>query len=501
MSFKRQVASGFFWVTLAQLAGRGLSFVTILILAKLLAPSMFGLVGMAGLAIAALQLLQDAGFDAALIQRRDRIDEASYTAFFVTVASGLGIYLVAFLAAPLVGVFFREPAVVPILRTLALIIPISSFARVPYALLSRDLNFRRKITPELLANIIGSSLAIALALSGVGVWSLVWGQLTRSALATIFIWFVTAWRPRLEFNPALAREIFGYGKHIMSSQGLIFLITNVDNAFVGRYAGQTALGYYQFAYNLSNMPATQITSVANHVMFPAFSKLAGEDASQVRARYYLTTLRYISWITIPIAVATILFAREFIVGLYGVTWAPVIVPLQWLAVYGLIRSLAANMGSIFRGLGKPQWLTYIAVWRLITMVLLLYPAIVWNGIVGVSILSVAVAVVDFIISVTLVGRLVVAPWRAYARMLLPTMALALIAGFIAHSAYPHIPLAKTLLRLIAAGGLMCALYAGLAWLTDGQFRETAQRGLGILRRLRAARHETAAASSELPAQR
>ena len=98
-------------------------------------------------------------------------------------------------------------------------------------------------------------------------------------------------------------------------------------------------------------------------------------------------------------------------GLYGITWAPVIVPLQWLAVYGLIRSLAANMGSIFRGLGKPQWLTYIAIWRLITMVLLLYPAIAWNGIVGVSILSVAVAIVDFIIAGDLVGRLVVAPWR------------------------------------------------------------------------------------------
>jgi O-antigen/teichoic acid export membrane protein len=233
-------------------------------------------------------------------------------------------------------------------------------------------------------------------------------------------------------------------------------------------------------------------------MFPAFSKLAGEEAGQVRARYYLTTLRYVSWITIPIAVATILFAREFILGLYGATWAPAIIPLQWLAVYGLIRSLAANMGSIFRGLGKPQWLTYIAVWRLSTMVLLLYPAIAWNGIVGVSILSVAVAVVDFVISATLVGRLVVAPWRAYVRMLLPTMTIALIAGFAADWAYPHIPLAKNLLRLTAAGGLMCMLYVGLAWLTDSQFRETGRRSVTTLRRLQAAQRETAAPEAPAP---
>ena len=78
--------------------------------------------------------------------------------------------------------------------------------------------------------------------------------------------------------------MFQYGKHIVSSQSLIFLITNVDNAIVGRYAGQAALGYYQFAYNISNMPATQITSIVSQVMFPAFSKLAGEDAVQVAAR-------------------------------------------------------------------------------------------------------------------------------------------------------------------------------------------------------------------------
>lgn len=475
MSLKRQVASGFFWVTLAQLASRGLSFVTMLILAKLLTPSIFGLVGMAGLAIAALQYFQDAGFDAALVYRREEVEAASHTAFLVVLASSLVIYLVAVLAAPLVAAFFREEAVTPILRVLALSIPISGLTRVPYTLLSRDLNFRRKIMPELLANVIGSSLAIGLAFNGAGVWSLVWGQLTRAGLATVFVWFVTAWRPQLRFNPRLAREMFHYGKHIVSSQTLIFLITNVDNAVVGRYVGQAALGFYQFAYNLSNTPATQITSIVSQVMFPTFAKLSGVEVGQMRARYYLTTLRYISWITIPTAIAMSFFAPEFIIGLYGTTWAPAIVPLQLLAFYGLIRSLAANMGSIYRAMGKPEWLTYIAIWRLATMLLLLYPAVLWGGIIGVSILSVAVAVVDFAISAILANRLVATPWRAYARLLLPTVAAALIAGVISHWSYPHIPLVKTALRLLFAGALMSVIYGGLIWLTDHELREAARK--------------------------
>lgn len=483
MSLKRQVASGLFWVAFAQLAGRGLSFVTTLILAKLLAPSLFGLVGMAVLAIAALQYFQDVGFDAALIYRRGDIGEATHTAFFTVILTSLLIYGVAAWGAPLVGAFFREPDVVPVLRVLALTVPITSLGRVPYILLSRELDFRRRILPELIANVIGSGAQIGLALTGSGVWSLVWGQITRSVAATVLVWFVTSWRPRLSWRWKLARELFSYGKHIVSSQTLIFLITNVDNAVVGRYAGQAALGFYQFAYNLSNTPATQITSIISQVMFPTFAKLADENAGQTRARYYLTTVRYVTWITVPIAVATILFAPQFIRGLYGDTWAPAILPLQLLAVYGLIRSVAANMGSIFRAMGKPQWLTYIAAWRLVTMLVFLYPVTMRWGIDGVSALSVIVAVIDFGISASLVGRLVDAPWPAYARMLGPTGAAALIAGFAAQWLYPHLPLPKASFNLLAVGVILVALYAVLVWLLDRQFRQTVRNGQEQLWRL------------------
>ena len=482
MSLKRQVASGLFWVALAQVAGRGLSFVTMLILAKLLAPSLFGLVGMAMLAIAALQYFQDIGFDAALIYRRDDISEATHTAFVAVIVSSLIVYLVAVLAAPLVAAFFREPDVVRILRVLALTVPISSFGRVPYILLSRNLDFRRRIFPELTANIIGSGASILLALRGFGVWSLVFGHLLRATLAMALVWVVTSWRPRLRFDRHIVGDLFSYGKHIVSSQTLIFLITNVDDAIVGRYAGQAALGFYQFSYNLSNTPATQITNVVSQVMFPAFSKMEG-NLGQLRARYYLTTVRYIAWITVPMAIATILFAGPFVYGLYGDVWAPAILPLQLLAVYGLIRSIAANMGSIFRAMGKPQWLTYIALWRLTTMLIFLYPVTKRWGINGVSALSAIVAVVDFVISANLVGRLVEAPWRAYARMLIPTGVVALIAGLVARGLYPYLPLPKTALKLIGAGVILVLVYAVLAWLTDRELRDSTRTIWRQLRQL------------------
>jgi len=497
MSLKRQVASGLFWVALAQLVARGLAFVTTLILAKLLTPAIFGLVGMAALAIAALRYFQNIGFDAALIYRRDDIEEASQTAFLAVLASSALVYLVAVTTAPWVAVFFRQPDVIPVLRVLALTVPISSFGRVPFSLLSRELDFRRKIIPELSASVVGNTAAILLALHGAGVWSLVWGELIRSGIAVVLVWLVSPWRPRWHFSLQQARQLFSYGKHIVSSQTLIFLITNVDDAVVGRWAGQAALGYYGFAYRISNTPATQITRVLSQVMFPTFSKLSGGNAGQTRARYYLTTVRYVSWVTMPIAIATILFAPEFIQGLYGETWAAAILPLQLLAGYGLIRSIAANMGSIFRAMGKPQWLTYIAAWRLVTMLVFLYPVTVRWGINGVSALSVSVAVVDFVISASLVGRLVDAPWRAYARILIPPGAAALAAGLIAHWLYPYLPLTKASFNLLAAGTLLVLIYAGLVWLVDHEVRVAVQMGIRQLLKLRQERLGAKAASRDI----
>ncbi len=496
---KRQVVGGLFWVTLAQLSGRLLSTLTQLILLKLLTPAQFGLVGMATLAINAVQFLQDMGFDAALIYRRKEVDEATHTAFFTVLASSFLIFAATFLSAPLVARFFREPVVAPILQALSLTILISGFGRVPYILLSRELNFKRRLFPDLTAQTVASIVAIWLAFHGAGVWALVWRELIRASLATSLVWLVSSYRPRLRFSPTIAREMFGYGKHIVTSQGLIFMITNVDNLVVGRYAGEAALGYYQMAYNLSNMPATQVTAVVSQVMFPTFSKLAdGNPASagEMRARYYLTTVRYITWLTVPIAVAMILYASDFFLGIYGVQWAPAVVPLQLLAIYALIRSIAANMGSIFRAMGKPQWLTYIALWRLITMVVTLYPVTIRWGINGVAALSVIVAIVDFVISASLVGRLVQAPWRAYAEMLIPTTLAALAAGFLSHRLYDYLPMHKASIKLLIAGAIMIVLYAVFAWLIDRRFREAVRMIAGQALRLWKQRSAAASVSAQ-----
>ncbi|MEA3336210.1 MAG: lipopolysaccharide biosynthesis protein [Chloroflexota bacterium] len=483
MSLRKKVSHGIFWEGGAMLAGRTLGFAVTILLARLLAPEDFGLLAIATLAINSMVFLQELGFGAALIYREEDVDTAATTAHWTIIASSLVLYGIVFLAAPLVALFFRSPEVTPVLRVLALTIVISSVSRVPLVLLSKELDFRRKVMPEFAAGVGGNFMALILALLGWGVWALVWGQVFGMALSAVLAYRVSSWRPKWGFHRKVFLELFGYGKHIAASQVLIFGITNIDDLFVGRMLGQETLGQYNLAYKVSNLPATNITRLVTRVTFPAFTKLRGDVARMRNAFFRL--VRYVSLLAFPVAIATILFAHDFVHIVLTDKWAPAIVPIQILAIYGLIRSVAANMGTIFQAGGKPQWLTGIAAWRLVTMAVLLYPAIRLGGLVGVCWLSTGVAIVDFFISANLVNRIIDGRMITYLRLTAPIAVYALIAGGLG------LAIEKWLLSTglwdvlaLAAGGLTIVLiYGALTWWRD---REVRQEGQKLVARLRQA---------------
>lgn len=470
MTLRGKVSRGVFWEGGAMLVNRGVGFLVSLVLARLLAPEFFGLLAIAMLAINSLVFLQELGFSSALIYRQSDIDAAANTAHWTVIASSVMLYMVAFILAPLVAQFFRNPAVTPVLRVLALTIVISSVSRVPYTLLFKDLDFRKKVIPEFVGSLVGNVCAVLLALAGWNIWALVAGELINSSVTTIVMFIVSPWRPKLQFEMRLFRELFGYGKHIATSQVLIFGVTNVDDLFVGRMLGDAALGYYGMAYSISNTPATNITRLVTRVTFPAFSQMQ-TDVARMRKAYF-EVMHRVALVAMPIAIVTIVFARDFVTVLLTDKWAPAIVPMQILAIYGLIRSIAANMGIIFQSGGKPQWLSSIALWRLITMTALLYPAIRWGGVIGVCVLSVAVAIVDFAISAHMADKIVEARAATYVRLLTPLFVYSLVATAIGYAAEQVLLSlgAWPVAALVIAGVVVVAVYGLVVWWRDQQVR-------------------------------
>ncbi len=462
MTLGRQIRSGIFWVAVASVATRALGIITRLLLAILLTREAFGIVAGANLYVDALQLIREAGFGSALIYFRGKHPEeetqAEHTAFWFVLGMALLLYALTLLAAPLAVSFAREPdpLIAPVLRVLGLNLILGAFARIPMVRLAKQLDFKRRAIPDVVPNLLNVAVSLPLAALGFGVWSLVFGRLASTLGRVVLSWWVTGWRPRVMFVPHLARQLFDYGKHIAGSQLLILGITNIDDLFVIRLLGWGPEGVYDNAYRLSNLPATQITSVVNQVMFPALAKIR-EDLRLFR-HVYFQALRYVSLLSVPVAGGTILFAPD-VVALIGPTkWHDMIVPMQWLAVYGLIRSLAANMGNVYRGGGRPQYLTYIAIWRLTTMALLLYPAIRWGGIVGVSVLSAGVAVVDFVISVELAHRILKTNWGDYVRALWVTLGTGTVLTLLAWLGLAAVWPKPGLARLLAGGVIYVGVY-------------------------------------------
>lgn len=492
MSFRTQVASSAAWAGASNIVIKMFSFVAVtLVLARLLDVADFGLVAVALLAINSIDLFREFGIASALIYRQDKEDEeiSADVAYISLLVGGVFVYAAIYVTAPWVELFFKDAAgVTPVLRTLGLIVLINSFSQIPYTLLAKRLQFRAKAIPEIIGGLLNSIVAILLALLGFGVWALVAGYLTDAIVRTLLVWFVSPWRPRWRFDRAIWREMAAYGRHIVGSRLLIFGITNIDDLLVGRMLGTTPLGFYSLAYRLSNVPATHVTSLINSVMFPAFS-LIQKEKERVR-RIYFDTMHAVGLISIPLAVGTLLLGPYFVHHYYLGKWDGAIVAMQWLVIYGLMRSIAANLGNIYRALGKPQWLTYLALWRFLTMLALLIPAIRWGGIVGVSILSAVVAVIDFGISAWLGQKLLGGSYSEYTRRLGPILLISLASGGAAALLLPILPAPHRLFPLLAAGVVMMILYLLLSWRRDPILRQLILAGLrrigparGLVRRL------------------
>ncbi len=469
MTLRRKATAGVFWVGVSTATNQFFNMLIKYVLARMLDPAHFGLVSMAYIAIDFLTMFREMGFASALIYHRGDQRKAADTTFITILILSTTLFLLAFLGAPLVAVFFRSAELTNVLRALSVNILISALGQVQLALLAKNLAFRERLLPDIVPTVAYGVVAITLALMGMGVWSLVVAKLVDSTLTSLLYWLVVPWwRPRLRFDRGVARELFDYGKHIVGSSLLIYFITNLDNTFVGRVLGEEQLGYYGMAYTQANVPATQISRIIGQVLFPAYSKIQ-DDLVALRKAYFRTT-KYVSMVSIPLSVAVVAFAGPFVNTLYGGSWAQAIVPLQWLGVYGLFRAVAVNMGSVFKAGGRPQWLTYIAVLRLAVMGTLLYPAALYYGIVGVSVLSALVAAADFVLSAVLTNRIIHGTLADYVRALAGATLLSLATAALAVWAYGRMVGQHGFIALVAAGALMVTCYGLLMLVLDTDLR-------------------------------
>lgn len=382
-SLSKRVVKGGIWVFALRITNRGLVFIRTIILARLLAPNDFGLLGIAMLSIATLETFSQTGFQAALIQKKGDITSYLDTAWTVSAIRGIVLFLVLFLSAPIIAQFFNSSQATAVIMVIAISPLLSGFRNIGIMFFQKELEFNKQFIYELSGTLVNLTVAITLAFILRNVWALVWGGVAAHFIRLFMSHILHPYRPRLRFNKSEFKELFAFGKWVLSSSILFFLLTQGDDIFVGKILGVTALGLYQMAYLVSNLPATEITHVISQVTFPAYSKLQ-DDLSKLREAY-IKVLQLTAFISIPLAGGIFILAPDFTQIFLGEKWMLMISAMQMLCIFGLTRSINATFGPFFQGIGKPDILTKASFGQLLIMILLIYPLTSRWNIMGTSI--------------------------------------------------------------------------------------------------------------------
>jgi PST family polysaccharide transporter len=360
---KPAAVSGVRWTSLAQFARFGLQLASTLVLAALLPPDAFGLVGMAAVVIGFVALFRDLGTGAAVIQQRDLDEATRSTVFWVNVVLGLVAGAALFAAATPVALFYGEPRLVAVMRALAFALPIAGPGVVPLAILQRELAFRRIARVEVSANLIGVGTGIAAALAGAGVWSLVLQALVTTAVQSGMGLLLAPFQPRLAIRTDRLREVLGYGAGLTGFQVTHWLTRNVDQLLIGRVAGATALGYYALAIRLVFQPLLAASGVVGRVVFPLYARIQ-DDPARIRHAYLRVTAA-LAIVLFPALAGMGVVSGPLVEAFFGPKWGPAAPIIAILATSGLLIAVGTTVGPVYQATGRTDLLWR---WGLASMV-------------------------------------------------------------------------------------------------------------------------------------
>ncbi|MBN1844600.1 MAG: lipopolysaccharide biosynthesis protein [Sedimentisphaerales bacterium] len=274
-----------------------------------------------------------------------------------------------------------------VLRVISLTLLVNALVNIGLVFFHRELQFRPQFVLQFGSTLADAALSVTLAVAYRNVWALVWGRLAGQVVFLVLSYVLHPYRPRLRWDWAQGRQLWRFGKWILGSSIIGFLVLQGDNLFVGKLLGLTMLGFYQMAYRISNLPATEVSNMISRVTFPAYAKVQ-DDIPRLRLAY-LKVLQFTCLISFPVAMLLFLFAEDFVHLVLRDKWLPMVPAMQVLAWLGLIRSVGSTFAPLFTSVGKPHISPRIQFFRLLAMAILIWPCTRLWGIAGTALSVVA----------------------------------------------------------------------------------------------------------------
>lgn len=329
-SIRKQTVKGVYWSAIERFSSQGTGFVIEIIIARLLSPSDFGLIGMLAIFMAVSQVFIDGGFTSALIQKQDRTDVDFSTAFYINLMISVAVYTILFFSAPYIAIFYNQPLLSPITRVYSISLVISAFTAVNQAKLSINVDFKTKTKITLISHITAGIVAIICAYYGMAVWALVVQILVSTLLAMLLSFYYVRWFPLLQFSRESFRRLFSFGSKLLGANLISQAYSNIYNLFVGKVYSSAQLGFYTRAFLFARFPSTNLSNVLSRVAFPVLSQLQNDDERLMGV--YSKYIRMSAYISFPLILGLAAVAKPTIILLLKEKWAPAIILLQLLCI-------------------------------------------------------------------------------------------------------------------------------------------------------------------------
>ena len=348
MSLKKQTLSGVFWTFTDTFVLRGLSFIASVILARLLGPTEFGLIGMISIFIAIGNSLVDSGLSASIIRTKDANNEDFSTVFYLNLLMSFLVYALLFVTAPLIADFFNQEILVLIVRVYCINFIISAFSSIQMAILNRGMKFKKIMQCKIPGTILGVIVGVGMGYMGFGVWSMVWMFLTTQIVSSLMLWLNSTWKPGLVFSREKLKYHYSFGYKLMLSGLIDTFYKNVYKLIIGKFFSVQSLGYYERAHSFNSQPVTMLTSIISKVSYPLLSKI--QDQKERIAIVYRQLIQFSFFIIAPMMLGAAAMAKPLFLLILGEQWLPAVPFFQILCFSGIfypIHSFNINVLKVY----------------------------------------------------------------------------------------------------------------------------------------------------------
>jgi O-antigen/teichoic acid export membrane protein len=329
-SLKQQTFNGIGWSSIERFSTQGVSFVVQLILARLLTPSDYGIIGMLAIFMQLAQVIIDSGFANALIRKQNCTQRDYSTVFFYNLILSLGIYAILFISAPLVAKFFQTSTLISVMRWLTITLLFNALSIIPKSILVKTINFKKQTYISLLSALFSGILGIIFAILGKGVWALVIQQISLSICTFILYTIFVRWKLNFVFDKQIFKELFSFGSKLLLSSIIGTIYRNLYTILIGKKFSPADLGNYTRADQLAMFPSNNIGNIITRVAYPIFAKVQDDN---IRLRtYYQQMIRYSSFIIFPLMIGLLTISKPFVLFFLTEKWIGAVSILQLLCV-------------------------------------------------------------------------------------------------------------------------------------------------------------------------